>query len=442
MGSIARKRRKWKKKVSDRRKDLTEVMKLKEIDDIDVKVSLIQALIPVGLDAVNRKLQEEFNMLVGIKHSRGKENMRWGKQGGSVYLMDQKVPVDVPRVRNKLRNMEVPLVSYQKMQEPYRMDEQLFKKLLNGLSTHRYRESAELAPEVFGISASNLSRRFKYATAAKLKQLQERRLERYDFIAIVIDGKRFADDGLMIALGITIEGTKIVLGIEQMATENHRPIAQFLEKLITRGLRYEDGLLFIIDGSKGIFKAIEEVFPLCGIIQRCHYHKIENVVGYLPKGIQGLWRAKLRAAYKETRYEAAKRALSKLEAELHNINPSAASSLREGLEETLTLHRLGLYAELGKSFSSTNCIESVMSQLGQYTDKVDRWRGGEHIQRWAAAGLLALEPRLNKIRGSRHLKLLRTKLLEEVANCQKKEPLECSTSDDLAVGIHSTTPEN
>lgn len=166
------------------------------------------------------------------------------------------------------------------------------------------------------------------------------------------------------------------------------------------------------------------------------------MVGYLPKGIQGLWRAKLRAAYKEMRYEAAKRALSKLEAELHNINPSAASSLREGLEETLTLHRLGLYAELGKSFSSTNCIESVMSQLGQYTDKVDRWRGGEHIQRWAAAGLLTLEPRLNKIRGSRHLKLLRTKLLEEVANCQKKEPLECSTSDDLAVGIHSTTPEN
>jgi len=217
-------------------------------------------------------------------------------------------------------------------------------------------------------------------------------------VAIFIDGKRYADDGLMIALGITLEGKKIILGIEQTATENHRPISRFLEKLIDRGLYYEDGLFFIIDGSKGITKAISEIFPTCAVIQRCHYHKIENVVSYLPKGIQSIWRAKLRAAYKHTKYETAKTALMKLSNELYNINPSAASSLKEGLEETLTIHRLELYAELGKSFTSTNCIESVMSQLGQYTDKVDRWRGGNHIQRWAASGLLALETRLSKLR--------------------------------------------
>jgi transposase-like protein len=261
-------------------------------------------------------------------------------------------------------------------------------------------------------------------------------------VAIFIDGKRYADDGLMIALGITLEGKKIVLGIEQTATENYRPLSRFFEKLIERGLRYEEGLLFIIDGSKGIIRAVGEVFPTCGIIQRCHYHKIENVVSYLPKGLQGIWRAKLRAAYKETTYEAAKQALDKLEAELNQINPSAASSLCEGLDETLSLHRLGLYVELGKSFTSTNCIESVMSQLGQYTDKVDRWRGGAHIQRWAAAGLLALEPRLSRVKGFRHLRLLRMKLQEEVARRQKKQPLECSTSDDLGVGIHQSIPEN
>jgi transposase-like protein len=441
MERIAQKPRKWKKKVTQRRNQLQDVMALNEIDDIDVRVSLIQALIPVGLEAVNRQLQKEVTMLAGEKHRHGKENVRWSRQGGSVYLLDQKVPLMVPRVRNKLRNAEVPLEGYQRLQEPYQGDEQVFRKLLNGLSTHRYQECAELTPEVFGISASNLSRRFKYAAAAKLKQLQERRLERYNIVAIFIDGKRYADDGLMVALGITLEGKKIVLGIEQTATENHRPVSRFFEKLIDRGLHYEDGLFFIIDGSKGIMKAISEVFPTSGVIQRCHYHKIENVVSYLPKGIQTIWRAKLRAAYKHTKYEVAKTALMKLYNELYNINPSAASSLKEGIEETLTLHRLELNAELGKSFTSTNCIESIMSQLGQYTDKVDRWRGGSHIQRWAAAGLLALEPRLSKVRGFRHLKLLRMKLQEEVAKRQKKQPLECSVSEDLQVGIHNSIPE-
>lgn len=145
---------------------------------------------------------------------------------------------------------------------------------------------------------------------------------------------------------------------------------------------------------------------------------------------------------KEARYEAVKRALSKLEAELHNLNPSAAGSLREGLEETLTLHRLELYTELGKSLTSTNCIESVMSQLGQYTDKVDRYRGGGHIQRWAAAGLLALEPRLQKVRGFRYLKLLRAKLQEGIMRRREKQLLECPTNKDLVAEIHTTTPEN
>lgn len=442
MKSIAVKKRKWKQKVSQRRRALQEMMGLKDINDIDVKVALIQALIPEGLEAVNEKLQEEVNRLAGREYRHGKENTRWGRQPGSVYLSDQKVPILVPRIRNKLRNVEVPLEYYKRFQEPYQGDEQVFKKLLNGLSTHKYRESAELVPEVFGISASNLSRRFKYASAAKLKQLQERQLEKYDFVAIVIDGKRFAEDGLMIALGITIEGTKIVLGIEQMATENHRPIAQFLEKLIERGLRYEDGILFIVDGSKGILKAIGQIFPLCGVIHRCHYHKTENVVSYLPKGLQMIWRAKLRAAYRQTKYEAALRSLEKLAAELHDINPSAEASLKEGLDETLSLHRLGLYAELGKSLSSTNCIESVMSQLGQYTDKVDRWRGGSHIQRWAAAGLLALEPRLQKTRGFRYLNLLRAQLQQEIAKRQKIQALGNATSDELAAGIHQSIIEN
>jgi putative transposase len=441
MASLARKPRKWKKKVTERRVALEEVMKLKEIDDIDIRVSFIQALIPVGLDAVNKQLQQDVLMLAGKRYSRGKENVRWTKQGGSVYLLDQKVPVTVPRVRNKIRNAEVPLPTYQKLQDPYREKEQLFKKLLNGLSTHRYQECAELAPEVFGISASNLSKRFKHITAAKLEELQERRLDNHDFVTVFVDGKRYADDGIVVVLGITVEGKKIALGIEQMATENSRSMEQFFEHLKERGLRHDEGILFIVDGSKGLIKAIERIFKTSGIIHRCHYHKIENVVSYLPKGMQMVWRTKLREAYRHTSYEAAKRALDKLKAELRNINPSAERSLNEGLEETLSLHSLGLYAELGRSFASTNCIESVMSQLGQYTDKVDRWRGGDHIQRWAAAGLLELEPRLRKVCGFRSLKLLKEKLRQEAEKREKKQPIECATIDDSGMGIHLTTPE-
>ena len=442
MEIIAIKKRKWKQKVSQKRIALKEKMLLENIRDTDVKVALIQALIPEGLKAVNEKLQEEVRKLAGVEYRHGKENVRWGRQGGSVYLLDQKIPIEVPRIRNKPSNSEVPLEYYQKFQEPYNSGEQVFKKLLNGLSTHRYRECAELAPETFGISASSLSLRFKTASAARLRQLQERGLERYDFVAIFVDGKRFADDGIMIALGITIEGKKIILGIEQTATENSRALEQFFDKLIQRGLNYKEGIFFVIDGAKGIARAIERVFSLSALIQRCQYHKVENVISYLPKGMQRIWRVKLRAAYQETKYDSAKRALSKLEAELREINPSACASLQEGQEETLSLHRLGLYAELGKSFGSTNCIESVMSQVGQYTDKVDRWRGGSHIQRWVAAGLLEMEPRLPKIKRFRYLKLLRMKLQEEVGKRQGKQGLGSPVSDALAVGIHITAPEN
>ena len=439
MESIAGRRRGWKRKVSSRRKAVREMLELAKIDDVDVKVSMIQALIPMGLEEVCKKLQNEVLRLAGEEGRHGKTNVRWGSQPGSIYLSDQKVPIDVPRVRNKAHNIEIPLEYYRKFQEPHKDGELLYKKLLNGMTTHKYRESTELVPEVFGMSASNVSRKFKRATEAKLRELQERRLDGYDFIAVFIDGKRYADDGLIVAMGITIEGEKVFLGVEQMSTENSRSVEQFLQKLIERGLKYKDGLLFIVDGSKGIIKAVETAFPSSAVIQRCQYHKIENVVSYLPKGLQAIWRAKLRTAYKQTKYESAKRALEKLKSELHEINPSAAKSLEEGLEETLSLHRLGLSSELGKSFSSTNCIESVMSQLGQYTDKVDRWRGGDHIQRWTASGLLELEPRLNRVKGFRYLKLLKMRLKEEVLRLQKKELAGCVINDDLSTVVHLAT---
>lgn len=417
MKIIARPRRKWKVKVSAKRKALNEMVEMGSIDDIDIRVSSIQALIPLGLEAVNDMLQKEFLALVGARYKHDdKPNTSWGKRSGSVYLLDQKVPVTVPRARNTLTGTETSLKSYRKLQDPHKDDEQTFLKLLTGLSTHKYRECAELAPEVFGISASNLSKRFICNAKKKLEELQTRLLDGYDFVAIFIDGKRYSKDGIVIALGITIDGKKIVLGIEQMNTENSRSVSQFFHKLVDRGLKYDELILFIVDGSKGIIRAIKDVFGESAVTQRCQYHKKENVVSYLAPDLQKTYRIRIAQAYQKTDYSAAKRELAAIEKDLEKINPSAAASLAEGMEDTLTVHRLGLYEELHRSFTSTNCIESVMSQLGQFTDKVDRWRSGRHIQRWTAAGLVYIEPRLNKISGWRSLELLRDRMKGESQN--------------------------
>jgi len=420
MDSIAQKRSKGIK-VVEKRERLVKGLEQLEIGDVDTRVDLIQALIPIGLKAVNDLLQEEVRRLAGEVYSHGKDNRRWGRQGGSVYLSDQKVPIQVPRVRNKQQKREIPLETYRKFQTPQAMDEKVFLKLLNGISTHRYRETSELVPEVFGLSASSVSRRFRQWSQAHLNRLMSRRLDGYDIVAVFIDGKAFAKDGLVIALGVTIDGGKVVLGIEQMNAENSRSVGQFIDKLVERGLNYEKGLLVVVDGSKGIIKAVREKFAGYALIQRCQHHKKENVVSYLSPGQQKLWRIRLGQAYNSPDYREAMESLHQLHKELSLINPSAAASLAEGMEETLTVLRLDL-PELRRSFHSTNCIESVMSQLGQYTDKVDRWRNGRQIQQWAASGLLQMEPRMRKVKGYRYLLLLKERLRQQLNLDKKTEP--------------------
>lgn len=177
----------------------------------------------------------------------------------------------------------------------------------------------------------------------------------------------------------------------------------FLQQLVARGLRWEQGLLCVIDGAKGLRAAIRRVFGPAALVQRCQWHKRKNVVRYLPKGQQAVWRRKLQAAYEQPTYAEARTALEALQRELRRVNLSAVESLAEGLEETLTLHRLGLFPQLGVSFKTTNGIESLLAQVGQRTDRVSRWMSSEQKQRWVAMALLDIEPRLRRIRGYRSL---------------------------------------
>ncbi|MCH7813698.1 MAG: transposase [Planctomycetes bacterium] len=335
--------------------------------EIDARAELIQALIPIGLEAVNELLQQEVVSLVGARYSRGGgegDYARWGRQPGSVYLGDQKVAVTVPRVRDLGRGQEVTLASYQALGRPRRAEEAALLKVLKGLSCRDYEACVDPAAETFGLAASSLSRRFKRASAKKLAELTERDLSAYDLVALFLDGKTFGDDRMvigtvcLIGLGVTLQGQKVVLGFVQTSTENERACSVFLRGLVDRGLRIEAGLLCVIDGSKGLSKAVDKVLGDKAALQRCQWHKRENVVSYLPVSKQATFRQKLQRAYDQPTYAKAKAALSRIRSELSLLNASAVASLDEGLAETLTLRRLGLFPELGRSFKTTNCIEN------------------------------------------------------------------------------------
>ena len=385
--------------------------------DVEARAALIQALIPVALDRVREELQAEVERLAGKRYERAGRppgHVRWTAQRGSIYLADQKIPLQVPRVRDRLRNVEVPLPLYERLQEPRACDTGLLQKVLGGLSTRDYERCAEAVPEAFGLSASTVSRRFIRASARKLQELSERRLEGYDLVALLLDGKTFAEDEMVVAAGVTITGEKVLLGFVQTATENRKVCARFLRELVERGLRFDLGLLVVTDGAKGLHAAVREVFGAAGILQRCQWHKREDVLEYLPQQYRATFRRKLQAAYEEPTYEKAKRALGKIRAELRLLNASAVGSLDEGLEETLTLHRLGVFAELGTSLKTTNALESIHARVESRTAKVDHWKNSEQKQRWLATALLDLEPRLRRIRNYRALPLLREALRRQL----------------------------
>ncbi len=403
-----------------------EVMGLEEysVMDIDSRLTLIHELIPLGLMHVKEELQKEVRQLAGDRYKRNglPGHDRWGSQQGSVYIQDQRIPIMVTRVRDRINNKEVSLKSYERLQSPgVKAEERLLRRILHGLSCGRYRECSEAIPEALSLSPSTVSRRYIRASSLKLKELMERDLGLYDIPAVIIDGKSFGEDGIIMAVGITIEGKKVLLGVIQSGTENHKVCRDFLMRLIGRGLRYEEGLLCIIDGAKGFRKAINEVFGVHGIIQRCQWHKRENILEYLPKKIQGEFRRKLQAAYEKEDYEKAKAGLLAIKKELSLINASSVSSLEEGLEESLTIQRLGVPKELRKSLKTTNVIESVLSLVGRKTDKVNYWRNSDQKHRWVATALLDIEQRLNRVSGYRHLKNLRNALQREILKAKGKE---------------------
>ena len=387
------------------------------------RLTMIQMLIPLGLQAVEEELQAEVRKLAGGgRHERtGTTVKRWGQNPGSVFVGDQKLRINVPRVRDMAAGQEIRLKSYERLQDPRHLDELALSRVINGISQGKYERAAEQVPETFGIKKSTVSRKFIRASAKRLEEFLSRDLSGHDIVAIFIDGKFFAENELVIALGVTLTGEKVLLGFVETSTENHKICRDFLNGLKDRGLNLDQEILFIIDGGKGIHKGIRDAMGDNAVISRCQWHKRENVLGYLAKERRAEWKRRLQSAYEQTSYELAKKALGALKLELREINLSAAGSLDEGMEETLMLQRLGMFEKLGKSFKTTNCIENVNKSLGVYTDRVDRWQNSDQRQRWVATALLEIEPRLNCVMGHEHLKELREAMKRFVAARKKQE---------------------
>jgi transposase-like protein len=382
---------------------------------LDVQLEILKHQTEITKLVINQLLEDEVHRKAGYKYEHSsKPYSRWGSNPGSVKIGKERIKMEIPRLYNKQEGRTEGLENFKKIKEVEISPERLIDEILFGLSQKNYAEIAKTTAESFGFSQSSISREFIETTSKVLKEFEQRDLGEYDFIGLAIDGKYLRKHQIVIALGITIDGIKIPLGFIETTTENHLSVKGLLDDLIRRNFQFTEGLLILIDGATGLRKAVKETFGQYGLIQRCTWHKRENVVSYLPKDKQEHFRGKLQRAYSEPDYQTAKSKLYEIRIELEKINRSAANSLDEGIEETLTLHRLGLVEQLGKSLLTTNVIESLNSQLSGYVRKVKNWSSTEMRARWMAASLVQIESRMRRINNYEKLSLLRTAIKAEL----------------------------
>lgn len=391
--------------------------------DLDVKLEALKHHVSITWMLINEILDNEVVERAGEKYSHHKpcdgRYSRWGYNKGSVKLGDRRLKVKVPRIYDNQEHRSLPLETYHKLRELKDVDERMLYAVLLGLSTRDYEQVVGNIVNSFGLSSSSVSREFIKQSGEKLKRLEERNLSEYSFVSIFIDGKYFAGEQILIALGITSDGHKIPLGFAQAASENSIVIKEMLQNLIDRGLHYDQGLLFIVDGSKGIHKAIREIFGSCAVIQRCQWHKRENILNYLKEDKQDSYRSRINKAYAMETYQDAKTELKNIIKDLRVENISSARSL----EEMLTLHRLGLNELFSRSFSTTNCIENLNSMIGRYLQKVKNWKNSDQRYRWMAVALSEAENRMRRVNNYKQLHLMKRVIKEEVLSKQQKENL-------------------
>jgi putative transposase len=369
-----------------------------------------------GLLLMMGVMEEEVRHVVGERSvpNAARQASRWGKEQGYCVVDGQKVPIERTRVRNKA-NREVKLGSYELFQRSGPLEAAVWDKMMRGLSTRNYGPVVKDFASAYGVEKSAVSENFIEASREKLKELMERRLDKLNLCALLIDGTPFKDRQMIVALGIGCDGRKSVLGLREGATENAAVVSALLSDLVERGLDFSVPRLYILDGGKALHTAVKRHAGEAAFIQRCQVHKKRNVIDHLPQDHKADVKRKLQNAYAMVEYADAKRALERLHRELMDINPSAARRLEEGMEETLTVHRLRVPEQLRRTLSSTNVIESAFSIVETVCRNVKRWRDGDHIERWIASGLLVAERQFRKVIGHREIPMFVSSMANMVA---------------------------
>ncbi len=367
--------------------------------------SLTEFATEMGLKVACLLLEDEVNQRCGFRYQRVPQRTvnRYGHQRGLVVIAGQKLPVRRPRMRYTQRCGEAELATYAKLQSPEAMPQAVLKRLVRGVSCRDYEGVVDLAREGFGVQKSSVSRSFVKASAKEVRQLSERRFDDLRFPVIYIDGVDYVGETMVCALGITEDGSKRLLGLRQGATENAEVCTSLLEELRERGLATGVPTLFVLDGSKALRAAVKRVWGRHALIQRCQAHKKRNVQAHLPQKHWPELSRQMNLAYHEAGYEEALKLLKLTARWLDRISPDAAASLREGMEETLTVARLDVPELLRKTLATTNPIESAFSVAENVTARVKRWRDGDMRKRWCTAGLLRAESKFRRVKGHRHM---------------------------------------
>ena len=385
------------------------------VEVADLAGALKDGLTALGLKAAlviaQQMLEAEAAQVAGAKGrhqpTSRRRAVRHGHQGGYVVLAGRKVKIQRPRVRT-VDGHEVPLRNYQGLQQPDLLDEAAFERMLYGVASRHYAVADPTLPAdlaTYGAAKSTVSARFARATGELLQQFLERPVTTR-MLVLYLDAIVLGSHAILVALGVDAEGRKHILGLREGATENATVTTALLEDLVARGLDTRPGILVVIDGGKALATAVTRVFGDRALIQRCQVHKRRNVLDHLPQQDQGWVNARLSAAWALPDAGQAQRDLEALAAELHVKCPGAAASLREGLDQTLTVQKLRLPAPLRRGLRTTNAIEALNSQLRATVRRVSRFTTGDQALRWAAVAALRAEPRLYRIGGYRYLPLL------------------------------------
>jgi transposase-like protein len=376
-----------------------------------IQDSLTNLATEIGLKVATELLEDEVHRRCGFRYARVPERTvtRYGHQRGVAVIAGQKLPIRRPRMRYTRQCGEAELETYAQLQSPEAMPQAVLKRLVRGVSCRDYGGVVDLACEGFGVQKSSVSRSFVKASADQVRQLSERRFDGLRFAAIYLDSVVYAEETMTVALGVLENGAKRVLGIRQGATENAAVCTALLADLQERGLDTSQPTLLVLDGSKALHAAVKRVWGRNALIQRCQVHKKRNVREHLPEKHHDELSRQLHAAYNETDFDEALKRLQTTARWLDRLNPDAAASLREGMEETLTVVRLGVPDLLRRTLATTNPIESAFSVAGNVTRRVKRWREGDMRQRWCVAGLMRAESKFRRVKGYRHMpQLLKT----------------------------------